>query len=152
MYPPRKDLAEVRRNNLRQIVAQWGGPSALSKRLGYANASYLVQMVGPTPTRDVTEKTATKIEQVLALLPGALSQGDMQANTTSIQSETPPVKISGGHIAVAISAVSQGCERLNKKLSTNKFADVVAFVYEELETRGTLLDAQRVDQLIQLAS
>jgi hypothetical protein len=179
MYPPRKDLADIRRTNLRNIVTQWGGPSNLARKLGYNNPSYLVQMVGPKPTRDVTEKTAVKIETALGLQQGALSQGVFSLTGTeaggvppnggidsrggppaggpvtnghTLESAQHPIKLTGGHIALAISAVSRGCESLGVKLTTNKFADVVAFVYESLEERGSLPEASRIEQLIRIAA
>lgn len=33
-----------RRENLRKLIEQWGGSSTLATKLGYSNASFLVQM------------------------------------------------------------------------------------------------------------
>lgn len=60
-------INEVRREQLKKLFVQHGGSKKLSELLGYSNASFLVQMAGPSPTRDVTEKTARKIEQTLGL-------------------------------------------------------------------------------------
>jgi hypothetical protein len=59
-----------RRANLRILADLSGGPVALSKRLGYANASYVVQMYAPEDSkwsRPVTEKRARAIEAKLGL-------------------------------------------------------------------------------------
>lgn len=58
---------EIRRKQLQKLIAQQGSSRKLSQLLGYSNASFLTQMAGPSPTRDVTEKTARKIEQTLGL-------------------------------------------------------------------------------------
>lgn len=60
-------MNEVRRQQLQKLIAQQGSSRKLSQLLGYSNASFLTQMAGPSPTRDVTEKTARKIEQTLGL-------------------------------------------------------------------------------------
>lgn len=64
------DVFKQRRENLRKLVKEWSGPNNLAAKLGYTNASYLVQMVGPNPIREVSEKTARKIETALGLSAG----------------------------------------------------------------------------------
>jgi hypothetical protein len=156
MYPQRKELSAIRRDNLRKVVESWGGPTALAKRLGYANPSYLVQMVGPNPTREVTERMALKIESELNLPHGSLSKlehnfatsEDNQVSAAKPQAYVPTLH--GGNIAVAISQVSEVCEKMGVKLSTAKFADLVAFVFADIEA-GVRVDEGRVSRLIQLA-
>lgn len=63
-----------RRENLRRLIEQWDGPSNLANKLGYTNASFLVQMAGPNPIRDVSERTARKIEGKLDLPRGYLDR------------------------------------------------------------------------------
>lgn len=65
-------IHDFRRENLRKLADTMGGPSALAKKLGYANSSFIVQMVGPHPIRQVSEFTARKFEQALDLVPNAL--------------------------------------------------------------------------------
>lgn len=62
----------VRRANLKELAKQWGGPTSLSRKLGHANGSYLAQLIGPTPTREVSEKVAREIETKLGLPGGWL--------------------------------------------------------------------------------
>lgn len=63
----KQQVKEHRRANLRMIIAHFGGPAPLARRLGYRNSSYVVQMGGPTPARDVSAKTARMIEAELQL-------------------------------------------------------------------------------------
>ena len=100
-------IKDHRRANLRMIIAHFGGPALLSRRLGYRNASYIVQMSGPTPARDVSAKTARMIEKELKLpigwmdraqttlppLPYALTQdSSAEQSPTRIEEEKTPAK------------------------------------------------------------
>ena len=60
-----------RRSNLRRLAATYGW-TELAKRLGYRQPSFLVQMAGPNPTREVTEKSARRFEKELELPEGSL--------------------------------------------------------------------------------
>lgn len=64
--------SDVRRENLRRLIARSGGASALAQRLGYAGPSFLAQLAGPNPTREVTERTARTFESKLGLPDRAL--------------------------------------------------------------------------------
>lgn len=69
-------LSDTRREKVRALVKANGGTSAVAKRLGYRNPSFLSQIVGPKPTRDVTEKTARSLETEFNLAPGSLDHAD----------------------------------------------------------------------------
>jgi hypothetical protein len=60
-----------RRSNLRRLANTYGW-TELAKRLGYRQPSFLVQMAGPNPTREVTEKSARRFEIDLGLPEGSL--------------------------------------------------------------------------------
>lgn len=68
---PMSQTLDNRRANLRALAELCGGPVALSKRLGYKNASYVVQMYAQDQSskwaRPVTEKRARAIEEALGL-------------------------------------------------------------------------------------
>jgi hypothetical protein len=53
----------------RHITYGW---TELAKRLSYRQPSFLVQMGGPNPTREVTEKSARRFERDLGLPVGSL--------------------------------------------------------------------------------
>lgn len=48
-------------------MQQWGGPTALAAHLGHSNGSYLAQLAGPNPKREVGERTARQVEERLGL-------------------------------------------------------------------------------------
>src|SRR5581483_7459172 len=58
-------IQEIRRARLQELVDKYGGATSLSKRLGYADASYIGQML--TGRRPISEKTARGIEEKLSL-------------------------------------------------------------------------------------
>lgn len=67
-------ISNFRRENLRRLIAQHGGPHEPGTKLGYTNGSFLVQMAGPSPIRDVSERSARIFEKKLNLPAGILDQ------------------------------------------------------------------------------
>ena len=65
-------LLQTRRENLRRVVKQFGGPTATAKLLGHANGTFLPQLIGPNPGRDISERVARDIEDKLSLPLGSL--------------------------------------------------------------------------------
>lgn len=126
-----------RRENLRRLIEQWNGPAALAGKLGYANASFLVQMAGPHPNREVTEKTARKIEAALGLPPNWLD-GKPDAR--------PAPGVDTNAVAEIIRLVGHTAEEMGVRLANSKLADLVALVYADAQTNKTL----RIEYLQQL--
>jgi hypothetical protein len=102
-----------RRARLRELIRKRGGVVALAKALGYANASFLVQMAGPSPTRAVSERTARLIERKAGLPDGWLDQ-DIG------KSARMPISV--------LRDVTGASERLGLALPQTKLADIVDFV------------------------
>lgn len=126
-------VLDNRRENLRRLIEQWHGPGPLASKLGYSNASFIVQMAGPNPTREVTEKTARKIELALNL-PRLWLDEPPPSNGTSPTVDTKLlidiVKVVG-NMAVDIGVT----------LTPDKLADFVALAYEDAqEHRGLRTD------------
>lgn len=150
-YLSKHDLSTVRKDNLRRIADAHGGPSALSAKLGYANASFLVQMIGPNPSRSVSEKTARSIEQALSLAPMSIDQPSGETVPGALLPSAVGITLHADTIATALEAVAKACEETHTKLSTNKFADVVAFVYREMADNKRPPDLDSLKRLILLA-
>lgn len=72
-------IQAIRRNNLRELVAAQGGPTSVSKVLGYANGSFLAQLIGPNPSREISEKIARSMETRLGIPLGTLDEHPEQA-------------------------------------------------------------------------
>lgn len=69
-----RTVFDQRRDNLRELARTWGGPTSLAKKLGHTNGSYLAQLAGPHPTREISEKVAREMERKLGLPLGWLDQ------------------------------------------------------------------------------
>lgn len=118
---------ETRRANLRRLTRQWGGPTSLAKKLGHANGSYLAQLIGPHPTREISEKVARDIEGRLGLPLGWIDteQGDVPA----LDDET---------LATCVRVVSEGIRDANLRPAPDVMATIVALVYDRWRITGQL--------------
>lgn len=136
------NVYERRREHLRLLIEQWGGPGALARKLGYKNSSFLVQMCGPSPTREVTEHTARRIEQALALPTGWLD--DHSDNKAAV----PHVDMS--QVATIIRVLVQTAEDEGIKLTPAKLGDLVALVYQDAEAHDNKIRQDFIDKVLQL--
>lgn len=134
------DVYELRRGNLRALIEQWGGPKPLSQKLDYNNASFLVQMAGPHPTREITEKTARRIESKLDLPPGWMDKTPGPTETGHVDNEL---------VYAAIRLTAAVAEDLGLRLTPTKLADVITLVYADAEAAGAVRELY-VRQLLQL--
>lgn len=128
---------DIRRTNLRQLVKQWGGPSSLARKLGHSNGSYLAQLAGPRPSKEVTEKQARSIEQRLDLPAGWLDR-----KNPTLRSEPDTAAIV--EIVACVHDAAGGT-----KLARDKFAEIVQLAYEYAQHTGHV-DQQVVSRLVKL--
>jgi hypothetical protein len=124
------DVYNTRRDNLRRICGEWGGPTSLAKKLGHSNGSYLAQLIGPNPSREISEKVAREIEGKLTLPTGWLDQS--QEGLPAVDDEA---------LAGCVRAVAAALDDLKKRPSPSAFADVVQLVYEHRRLTGRLDEA-----------
>jgi hypothetical protein len=122
-----KSVFDTRRGNLRKLMEQWGGPTSLSVKLGHSNGSYLAQLAGPHPSRDVSEKVAREIERKLGLSPMWLDQ----------QHKTAPGQPDTNLLIEVVALVQDLLQGSNVKLSKEKFTEVVNLVYERAAETNT---------------
>ena len=125
------DVFKTRLANLRQLVKEWSGPANLAAKLGYANASYVVQMAGPHPIREISEKTARKIEGKLGLEAGYLDRQHTEKSKSVNESKVV-------YIVRAVGAVLQDSKII---LPPETFADVVSLVYDHEQLTGAVDEA-----------
>jgi hypothetical protein len=130
---------EIRRKNLRQLVKDWGGPLPLAMKLGYSNASFIVQMAGPNPSREISEKTARKIEEKLGLTAGWLDQAHTGKNP----------KVNEVAVAQIVRAVAAVLEDAQLDLKPANFGEIVALVYEHTNLTGAI-DEDYIKRLVTL--
>jgi hypothetical protein len=134
-----KNVYDIRRDNLKALIREYGGPLPLSIKIGYTNASFLVQMAGPNPIRDVTEKTARKIEDKLGLPAGWLDDADHKRQ--------PKVKESD--VAQIVRAVSAVLEDQRIDTTPKQLGEIVSLAYEHARLVGTV-DEDFINRLVSL--
>lgn len=130
-----------RRENLRRLIEQWGGPTSLAMKLGYSNASFLVQMAGPHPIRDVSERTARKIEGKLDLPRGSLDQKAVRSGP----------KVSPELLTQVVRYTGQLCQDAGIRLTPAKFADLVTIIYQDAEANGAKVREDFSKRMVALA-
>lgn len=133
------DITEIRRVNIRTLVEKRGMLSKLSKALGYKNPSFLSQMVGPNPTREVTEKFARRVEEAAGLEPGALDRprDGVPAQAPAPAAQTPVTAPRTDTLVVdVIRMVGKVCEAEGVAPSPMRFADLVALAYLDSVEHG----------------
>lgn len=138
---------DYRLSNLRRLIDDAGGPSSLAKKLGYSNASFLVQMAGPNPMRKVTEKTARAFEEKLGLPAGYLDQPS-GASAPPAGSTPPPQSVP--FTVDLIRLVGKVLDEEKVSLPPPRFADLVAFALVESEAQRKMADADQIRRVVAL--
>lgn len=139
-------IADIRRANLRALIEQHGGVSRLSEKLGYRSPSFLVQQAGPNPSREVTEKSARRFEQVLGLEPGTLDR-----NPTGTSAATASVAIDSGVISDVIRLVGTLMAREQVLVpAPERFADLLALAVTDTLEHGGVPRESHIRSVVRL--
>lgn len=135
-----KSVYEQRRENFRALMGQWGGPTSLSRKLGHANGSYVAQIAGPNPTREISEKVAREVESKLGLPLGWLDQqhpgGGQQLNDQAL--------------AEVVRAVATCLRDAGLRPAPETYATLVQLAYDRAKMLGRI-DEPYIQKLIELA-
>jgi hypothetical protein len=134
-----RTIYDTRRDNLRALIGQWGGPTSLSKKLGHSNGSYIAQLAGPRPSREVSEKVAREIEQKLGL-PVAWMDQDHPAGGQQLNDET---------LTECVKAVATCLRDAGLRPGPDAYATLVQLVYDRVKLTGRL-DEQHIQKLTTL--
>ncbi len=132
-----KSVYEARRENLRKIQVEWGGPTSLAKKLGHTNGSYLAQLIGPHPSREVSEKVAREIEAKLSLPAGWLDQIH-DGNVRQVDDET---------LSLCVGAVAAAVRDAGLKPEPKVFGSLVSLAYEHTKLLGRV-DESFIQKLV----
>ena len=116
------DVHKRRLDNLRALIREWGGPTSLSKRLGYSNPTYLVQLAGPNPSRPLWERSARAIEKKLGL-------PDLWFDKNE---DVQPSALDAKLLRQVVDVV------LQHKLPSDKAADIIALLYEDAKKNNAI--------------
>lgn len=120
-----KSVYETRRLNLRSLMHTWGGPTSLAKKLGHSNGSYLAQLAGPNPSREVSEKVAREIEIKLGL-PVAWLDAE----------HGEPRQVDDEALSACVRAVAAALRDINHRATPDQMADLTALAYEHVKLTG----------------
>ena len=129
-------LTDNRRENVRALVELRGGVSKLSRARGYKNPSFISQMAGPDPTREITEKTARRIEQALNLPVGSLDLPPGPKPQASAALGAAPLDSTTALVADVIRTVSKMCEDEGLSTPPSKFGDLVILALNDAMEHG----------------
>ena len=128
----------VRRANLKTLAQQWGGPASLARKLGHSNPSYLAQLIGPNPTREVSEKVARDIESKLGLPIGWMD----------VEHE-PSKPVDDAMLAECVRACAAALRDAGLRPDPERYGTIVSLVYDHARTTGRL-DETYVKKIISL--
>ncbi len=129
---------DKRRENLRSIIRTWGGSSSLAKKLGHSNGSYLAQLAGPHPTRDVSEKVAREIERKLGLALGWMDDDHPGGG-----------RVDDSALTDCVRAVAACLRDSGHRPDPDTYATLVQLVYDNQKLTGRM-DEAFVKQLMRL--
>jgi hypothetical protein len=150
--PSKYAMQDTRRENVRRYVNDNGGPSAVAKRLGHSNGSYLVQMIGPNPSRPVTEKNARAFEALLGLDEGYFDRAIAPLPVVALP-PTPPTpadRTTADDLVKVIDAVMAACKDEQVDLTTAKFAEVLSLVAKNAQNAQNADADQYAHTLVRL--
>ena len=136
---------EIRRKYLRALIEKYG-TGKLAKMLGYSQASFLTQMAGPNPSREVTEKTARRYEDLLGLPAGVMDQPIAEPAPAT----APASAANTALVTDVIRLVGTICSAEELNLPPAKFADIVALAYADTMEHDKTLRPEHIKQLVRL--
>lgn len=143
---------EIRRERLRELMSQHGA-TQLANLLGYTQASFLSQMAGPNPTRDVTEKTARRYAEKLGLPPQYFERPFFDEVTSRAETKAEADDAAASNVALVadvIRLVGAICSTEKVELPAVKFADVVALAYVDTMEHQRTPRPEHIKQIVKL--
>lgn len=133
-----KSIYDQRRANLRQLIHTWGGPTSLAKKLGHSNGSYIAQLAGPHPSREISERVAREMEGKLGLPLGWLDQE--HGDTRQLDDEA---------LGACVRAVAAALRDAGHRATPDQMADLAALAYEHTKLVGRV-DEAFITKLVRL--
>ena len=134
-----QSVYELRRLNLRSLTTQWGGPTSLSRKLGHAHGSYLAQLIGPHPSREISEKVAREVESKLGLSIGWLDQEHAPGSNV----------LDNAALSDCVRAVAAELRDAGLRPNPDQYANLISLVYDNVRLQGRV-DETYIKRLINL--
>lgn len=137
-------LTKQRRQNLRTVLEEQGGPASFAKKLGQSGPSFLSQMANGH--RAITEKTSRRIEQA-----AGKPEYWMDQPHSSTQGMAPhaTVHTDPSFVGAAVKMVAEIQQSLGVSLSPDKYGELVNLVYEHAQRSGAI-DREYATRLLKL--
>lgn len=132
-------IVTLRRENLRRLIKERGGAKAAAEKLGYTNASFISQMAGPNPKKNISEKQARTIEEAFALPEGWLDEAE-----PSLQHKNNRELLESSLVHLVRSIPDTELDRIREE----KFGELCAFILHEL--RKGALDNSSIERIVRL--
>lgn len=134
-----KSTYDQRRDNMRALMQQWGGPTSLAKKLGHSNGSYVAQLAGPNPSREISEKVARDMEAKLGLPIGWLDQ-EHPGTGHQVDDEA---------LSACVRTIAAEIRDAGLKPDPDTYANLVAIAYEHTKLIGRV-DASFIQRIVRL--
>ena len=153
-----QDLTEIRRANIRALVAEMGGYPATVSKMGYGSASLLSQIAGPNPTRSPTEKAVRKMEAAMGLPHGYLDRAPQPGEKVAASVKAPEpaapsapaTPFNKETVTDVIRLVGSIADDESVVLPTGRFADVVALAFSDAVDHGGTPREGHIRQVVRL--
>lgn len=133
-----------RRGNLKRVVDELGGPTAVAKRLKLSGPSWLAQIM--SGHRPFTEKTARKFEKMLGLKVNSL---DLPDHYTAESVKPVIVNRDVPQVIDTINVIQSLLATRNQTLTQVKFGQVVDAVFSHVLKTGKV-DPNLVEKILDL--
>jgi hypothetical protein len=134
-----KSKMDTRRENLRHLADQWGGPTGIAKQIGWAGPSYVSQLTNGH--RPITEKTARLVEEKLRLDQGWLDQEHELPRGVANVDESMVMQV--------MKAVGAALQEAGVSIGPRKMAQLVEVLYEDAARSGAV-DREKVRRMVLL--
>lgn len=147
------DISAKRVENLRRVIEGMGGVTKAARTLGYVNPSFISQMIGPKPSRVITEKTARKFEREIGLPVGHLDlevMPDFVAQPSQMTADNYSLPADGAQsdemtktellalVDKVIEIVGKACEDEGVQVGPSKFSTLLSMGLDDaVEHSGT---------------
>lgn len=131
---PHQEVTAIRRDNLRRLIEDHDGATNLARKLGLAGSSYLAHVTGPTPIKDIGEKSARHIESSLNLPPGWL---DRRHDADQL-------------VVEAVLLVAEVVRKLGLDLGAGTITELALLAHERAAANGGRLEPDHVTRLVSL--
>lgn len=144
------DLKQTRLMNARLAFEREGGVGSVAKRMGYSNSSFLVQIFGPNPNREPTEKTMRKIEKALGLPTGALDKPVFGPLAAEPPPKGTPAVLNREVLTQVIELVNKLVNEERVNMNAERFSSLIVMAYEDAADHGGAVRESKMRQVVQL--